>query len=72
MPIESHLKRPILEELQHLHDIAVREHGPNARSVGLIKESIERERTRQARDAQPVRTRTPARDEPGARPEGRG
>ena len=62
MPIESHSARPILEELQQLHDIAVREHGPHARSAGLIRESIQREQMREARSAR-MQTRKATKDD---------
>lgn len=38
--MKSHQRRPVVETLEELHAIAVREHGPRARSTGLIGRAL--------------------------------
>lgn len=38
--MKSHQSRPLVEELQELHAIAVREHGPHAHSTRLIDRAL--------------------------------
>lgn len=41
---ETHLARPVLQELQELYEISMREHGPQGRSTRIIGEALARER----------------------------
>lgn len=42
--MKVHSPRPVLDELKELYAIAVREHGPQARSARLIASTMARER----------------------------
>jgi hypothetical protein len=41
--IQSHQTRPVKDELQELHEIAKRQHGPNARSTRRLREALDAE-----------------------------
>jgi hypothetical protein len=55
--MQSHQSRPVAEELEEMYRIAVREHGPYARSARLIGQALAACR----KDARDARTATPQR-----------
>lgn len=67
--MEIHTTRPMLQELQELYEIAVREHGPHARSVRFIGEALQRELQARSGAAKPT---TGAKKAPPGRKEGPG
>ncbi|MBE7941620.1 MULTISPECIES: hypothetical protein [Ramlibacter] len=70
--MKVHTDRSILEELQDLYDLAVREHGRHARSSQIIGESLQAEQRRLgqgAADPKGVRSAgRPGRADRGGRP----
>ncbi|MBA2964254.1 MULTISPECIES: hypothetical protein [Ramlibacter] len=57
--MQSHQSRPLTQELEEMYRIAVREHGPFARSARLIGQALAecRQELRDARGQAPVPVR---------------